>query len=98
MLESNFDLDMLVNGTYPENVKLFILGDLGHLSNQEAGESLIELVGENTKNVLLSHISQDNNTPELAYNTVSKILQRNKISNTLLGLTYHNQMSKIIKI
>ena len=33
-LESNFDLDMLVKGTYPEKVKLFILGELGHLSNR----------------------------------------------------------------
>ena len=98
MLESNFDLDMLVNGTYPENVKLFILGDLGHLSNHEAGESLIELMGKNTKHVLLSHISQDNNTPDLAYNTVLKILQREGIMKPNLGLTFHNRMSKIISL
>ena len=58
MLESNYDLDMLVNGLYPESVKLFIMGELGHLSNPEAGESLIELIGERTEYVLLSHISE----------------------------------------
>jgi phosphoribosyl 1,2-cyclic phosphodiesterase len=96
MLESNYDLDMLVNGTYPENVKLFIMGDLGHLSNTETGESLIELVGDKTDHVLLSHISRDNNTPELAFNTVSKILQRNYISNQILGMTFFDRMSKYI--
>jgi phosphoribosyl 1,2-cyclic phosphodiesterase len=94
MLESNYDLDMLVHGKYPENVKLFILGDLGHLSNTEAGESLIELVGEKTENVLLSHISKDNNTPELAFNTVADIIKEHGISKSILGLTYHNQMGK----
>lgn len=93
MLESNFDLDMLVNGKYPENVKLFILGELGHLSNREAGESLVELVGRNTQYVLLSHISQDNNTPDLAYDTVSKIIGRHGVDTSILGLTYHNRMS-----
>jgi phosphoribosyl 1,2-cyclic phosphodiesterase len=98
MLESNYDLDMLVNGTYPENVKLFILGELGHLSNTEAGESIIELIGNNTEQVLLSHISQDNNTPELAYDTVAKIIKRLGISETILGLTYHNRMSRVFEL
>lgn len=95
MLESNYDLDMLVNGIYPENVKLFIMGDLGHLSNTEAGESLIELIGKRTEHVLLSHISRDNNTPELAYNTVSTILIRNGIPKSILEMTYHNKMSSL---
>lgn len=96
MLESNFDLDMLVNGVYPENVKLFILGELGHLSNNEAGESLVELIGEDTEHVLLSHISRDNNTHSLAIDTVSRILKQHEIDRSILGLTYHNQMSKLI--
>jgi phosphoribosyl 1,2-cyclic phosphodiesterase len=94
MLESNYDLDMLVNGIYPEKVKLFIMGDLGHLSNNEAGESIIELVGERTEHVLLSHISRDNNTPELAFGTVAKILSRNGLSKSILGMTFHDRMSK----
>jgi len=94
MLEANYDLDMLVQGKYPPNVKLFIMGDLGHLSNTEAGESLVELLGEKTKHVLLSHISKDNNTPELAHDTLSKVLRRHGITDLDLGLTYHNQMAK----
>ena len=95
MLESNYDLDMLVKGTYPENVKLFIMGELGHLSNLDAGESLIELTGDNTEYVLLSHISKDNNTQKLAYETVSNIITRNGFDSSLLHLTHHNQMSEI---
>lgn len=94
MLESNYDLDMLVNGTYPENVKLFIMGELGHLSNRDAGESLVELIGANTESILLSHISQDNNTLELAHDTVAKIIQRHELKSSLLHLTYHNKMSE----
>jgi len=98
MLESNYDLDMLVNGVYPENVKLFVMGELGHLSNSEAGESLLELIGKNTEHVLLSHISKNNNTPKLALETVTKILSQNGQSSSILGLTYHNNMSKMITL
>lgn len=98
MLESNYDLDMLVHGRYPENVKLFILGELGHLSNTEAGESLVELLGPETKHVLLSHISQDNNTPELAFKTVAKILKLDGNNDNILGLTYHNKMGKLYSL
>jgi phosphoribosyl 1,2-cyclic phosphodiesterase len=95
MLESNYDLDMLVKGKYPENVKLFILGELGHLSNMDAGESLVELIGDNTEYVLLSHISQDNNTLKLAHDTVSRIMHRNGFNQRMLHLTYHSKMTEI---
>ena len=95
MLESNYDLDMLVHGTYPENVKLFIMGELGHLSNREAGDSLIELIGDMTDYVLLSHISKDNNTQTLAFGTVSKIIRRHGVDSSLLHLTHHNQKSDL---
>jgi phosphoribosyl 1,2-cyclic phosphodiesterase len=98
MLESNYDLDMLVNGTYPENVKLFILGELGHLSNQDAGESLVELLGDRTNHVLLSHISKDNNKHRLAYDTVSTILKKNGFNNSMLKLTYQNKMGEEISL
>jgi phosphoribosyl 1,2-cyclic phosphodiesterase len=95
MLESNYDLDMLVNGRYPESVKLFILGELGHLSNRDAGENLIELIGENTEHVLLSHISKDNNTQQLAKDTVSKIITRHGFKSSILNLTHHSKMSEM---
>ena len=89
---------MLVNGTYPENVKLFILGELGHLSNQDAGESLVELLGDKTEHVLLSHISKDNNKHKLAHDTVSTILKKHGFDNTMLGLTYQNKMGEEISL
>jgi phosphoribosyl 1,2-cyclic phosphodiesterase len=94
MLESNYDLDMLVSGVYPENVKLFIMGELGHLSNMDAGESLTELIGNKTEHVLLSHISMDNNTLKLAHDTVAKVIGRNGFDSSMLHLTYHNKMSE----
>ena len=98
MLEANYDLDMLVHGSYPPNVKLFIMGELGHLSNTEAGESLLELVGQKTEHVLLSHISKDNNTPKLAYKTVSQILHRHGVKDLTLGITHHSQMGNRISL
>jgi phosphoribosyl 1,2-cyclic phosphodiesterase len=98
MLESNYDLDMLVHGTYPENVKLFIMGELGHLSNPEAGESLLELIGDRTEHVLLSHISKDNNTQTLARGTVAKIIKQNELDDSILQLTHHSKMSEIFSI
>ena len=98
MLESNYDLDMLIQGTYPESVKLFIMGELGHLSNQEAGDSLIELIGDRTRYVLLSHISQDNNTQTLAFNTVSKIIERHGFNRSLINLTHHNKISDVFSV
>ena len=77
---------------------LFILGELGHLSNQDAGESLVELLGDRTDHVLLSHISKDNNKHKLAYDTVSTILKKNGFNNSILKLTYQNKMGEEISL
>jgi len=76
LLESNHDIDMLKNGTYPYPLKKRILGKNGHLSNDMAGKLLAWAVCQNSKlrNVFLGHLSKENNTPDTAYSTVSNIL------------------------
>lgn len=70
MLESNHDVDMLLRGDYSYPLKLRILSDRGHLSNAQAADLLHALVGSQVKNVVLAHLSEKNNTKELAFSAV----------------------------
>ena len=72
LLESNYDPDMLANGSYPAWLKERIAGPAGHISNVEAAELLA--ISKRLKWACLGHLSQDNNTPKLALATHRKIL------------------------
>lgn len=72
-LESNYDIDMLINGTYPDMVIDRILSDKGHLSNLEACDFAKRLKGGATKHVVLCHISQENNSFDEISRTFSEI-------------------------
>ncbi len=80
LLESNHDIEMLMNGKYPVWLKKRIYSDKGHLSNQDASIYLTKLIGKNTKKIVLMHISKQNNTHELALNTLKETLKEYKIS------------------
>ena len=70
LIEANHDIRMLESGSYPYSLKRRILGDLGHLSNERSGQLLTELLHDGLKQVLLGHLSKENNYEELAYETV----------------------------
>lgn len=75
LLESNHDPEMLKNNhRYPESLKRRILGTHGHLSNQSCGQTLISLYETGVRHAVLGHLSEDNNTPELAIRTVQEEL------------------------
>lgn len=74
LLESNHDVQMVLDGPYPERLKRRILGRKGHLSNLEAGQTLLRLAKSGVRHALLGHLSQHNNIPELAYQTVAASL------------------------
>lgn len=74
ILESNHDEKMLMNGPYPYYLKQRVIGDEGHLSNHTAGKYLASWIGEKTKYIVLAHLSEKNNTEELAYQTVKEEL------------------------
>lgn len=65
---------MLRMGRYPWSLKQRILGDKGHLSNEDGALALSEIVGDNTKRVYLGHLSKENNIKEIAHSTVEEIL------------------------
>ena len=67
VIESNHDVDMLRCGPYPEPLKRRILGEYGHLSNAACASLLPHLPAYGTKRILLAHLSEQNNTPAIAY-------------------------------
>lgn len=69
-LEANHDVNMLQVGPYPYHLKQRILGSRGHLSNEHSGRLLGKLLHDHLQAVVLGHLSQENNLPELAYETV----------------------------
>ena len=71
LLEANHDINLLQVGPYPYKLKMRILGDKGHLSNDASARLIKEIVHKRLKKVVLGHLSEHNNFPELAYNTVS---------------------------
>lgn len=75
LLESNHDVDMLKAGRYPYDLKRRILGSKGHLSNDAAGKAALQLVQRGVRNIILGHLSGENNFPELAYQSVCCALQ-----------------------
>lgn len=79
MIESNHDTEMLINGPYPEYLQRRILSDKGHLSNELCAGYLSRLIGPDTKKIILAHLSESNNTPTIALETVNNILKENEI-------------------
>lgn len=84
ILESNHDEKMLMNGPYPYILKQRILSDKGHLSNHTAASYLKDIVGDNTEYIVLAHLSEHNNTVELAYQATKEILDENHLEKTLI--------------
>ena len=76
VLESNHDVDMLRTGPYPYPLKRRILSDIGHLSNDACAVELAQLVGSGTCRLMLGHLSEQNNTPQLALRTAVAELGR----------------------
>lgn len=79
LLESNHDVEMLKVGPYPYPLKRRVLSDEGHLSNEDAGKTIVEILNSRIKKVMLGHLSGTNNYPELAYRTVLSVLEINGI-------------------
>lgn len=80
VVESNYDTNMLMVGSYPYSLKQRVLSSGGHLSNEDCGNFCVELVKKGTEKILLAHISRENNFKELAFETTKSILKDNNIT------------------
>jgi hypothetical protein len=79
VIEANHDERMLEAGRYPFRLKRRILGDRGHISNENSGKLITKLWNEDMKHVFLGHLSDENNMPELALETVRcELLMKHK--------------------
>lgn len=98
IMESNHDIEMLNNGKYPFELRQRILSDKGHLSNYDSAKYLSKFIGNKTKYILLAHLSEENNTKELAYNTLINRLEKEKIQIDNIILTDQNKETELINI
>lgn len=98
LIESNHDEDMLrANPRYAVSLKRRILSERGHLSNKSCAAAAVECVKSGAKQIILGHLSMENNTPELAYKTT-----QNEISgaglNAMLCVATQDRMSQLIEV
>ncbi|MEG1494796.1 MAG: MBL fold metallo-hydrolase [Bacilli bacterium] len=89
IIESNHDESLLMDGSYPYYLKQRVIGDEGHLSNHMTAEYLSKFVGEHTKYIVLAHLSENNNTEALAYQTTKdELISVNKDREIILAKQY----------
>lgn len=94
IIESNHDVEMVMNGTKDHRTKIRNIGDSGHLSNNDCANYLSKFIGDKTKTIFLAHISEHDNTYELAYNTT-----RNKIDKNIdVILTHNSNPTNLVEI
>lgn len=98
IFESNHDVEMLMNGHYPYHIKQRILGDKGHLSNKDSAYYLSKFIGNDTKCVILAHLSKDNNTKELALETLKESLQNNKKNFDNILVAEQDKRTELIEV
>ena len=79
IMESNHDIEMLLKGRYPYQLRRRVLSDRGHLSNIDSANYLARFIGEETKQIILAHLSEENNTKELALSTLKGVLEEHNI-------------------
>lgn len=95
VIESNHDEEMLMEGPYPYILKQRVISDHGHLSNNTTASYLQEIIGDNTKKIILAHISENNNTEELAYNTTKNMLEENNLDKEVIIAKQYESLDEI---
>ena len=76
VVESNHDIDMLMNGSYPVYLKKRVRSEGGHLSNKECAELIHDIYHKSLRHLFLCHLSHENNTPDIAYRTAEEALRK----------------------
>jgi phosphoribosyl 1,2-cyclic phosphodiesterase len=90
ILESNHDFEKLMNGPYEWWLKQRIKSKNGHLSNSQACDLINEVIHPGLKNIVLAHLSEENNEPEIALAEMEKILKENKSTCSLYVANQYN--------
>ena len=102
LLEANHDVRMLQVGAYPYSLKQRILGEKGHLSNESAGRLLCRLLHDKMKQIMLGHLSRENNYEILAYETVCAEVTMGenpwKSSDFKISVAHRDRASELITV
>ena len=105
IIEANHEKNLLLYGRYPYSLKRRILSDEGHLSNEDCGAALCrflrEIDGEKVPQVVLAHLSSENNTPAQAFLTVRNILEENDFyagRDFILSVAPKDEIGEIIEV
>ncbi len=99
VFESNHDVEKLMNNpNYPHQTKIRILSDKGHLSNKDSAYYLTKLIGKNTHHIILAHLSEQNNTEQLALSTLKETLKKKNIDFDDIKVAKQNEMTEFIEV
>lgn len=98
IFESNHNIEMLMHGRYPKWLKVRVSSDVGHLSNESSAFYLTKLIGENTKEIILAHLSEENNTPELALETLNNEFAENNIKFNNIVVAKQEERTDLIEV
>lgn len=80
LIESNHNIEKLRNGKYPMILQQRILSTTGHLSNEFSAAYMTKMLGKKTKKIVLCHLSEENNSEELAMEAFNKVFLENNIN------------------
>ncbi len=98
VLESNHDVRLLREGKYPYYLQQRILSDKGHLSNKDSAYYLSEFIGDKTKEIILIHLSEENNKPELALKTLLDTLDKKGVKVPSVLIADQKESTELIEI
>ena len=97
IIESNHDVDMLLNSNRPKILKDRILSYVGHLSNEDSAFYMSNLIGSRTKKIVLAHLSEECNTEEIALETYFNVFEKRNIDFSNIEIKCDNQ-HEVIKL
>lgn len=99
IFESNHDIETLMNNpNYPHNTKIRILGDKGHLSNKDSAYYLSKIIGSETKYIVLAHLSEQNNTEELALTCLIDMLKEKTVFSPKIFVAKQDVITEVFEI
>ena len=96
IFESNHNVRMLMNTNRPQTLKKRIMGDYGHLSNEDSANYLCDVIGDNTKEIVLAHLSEEANSPDQAMIDLIEVFEERGIDNTKYLIRCASQTSTLI--
>jgi phosphoribosyl 1,2-cyclic phosphodiesterase len=97
VIESNHDIEMLRTGPYPWNLKQRVMGNYGHLSNEALAFFFSEYFDGTQRKVMLTHLSRQNNHPQIAYVSATRALER-KCKDADLHISLQEEISEILEV